>query len=325
MVETTRLAPSPTGALHLGNARTFLINWAMARQRGWRIVLRIEDLDTPRTKPGADQQAIDDLCWLGIDWDQGPHYQADDLSPYAAALGRLHDQGLIYPCVCTRKDIEQAASAPHANKHEQHYPGTCRPRCWGGAGDAPPADAAPLDDPCPDRPAAWRVFVPDESIVFDDGLLGRQVVDVQGKIGDFVVVSKARLPAYQLAVCIDDQRQAVTHIVRGKDLVRSAGRQRYLYSVLGLAPLPQYWHLPLVLGPDGRRLAKRHGDTRVSWYREQAVSAERIIGLMGHWCGLIDEPRPMGGAEFVDRFDLAALPKTDITFTAKDHAWLVNG
>ena len=124
----TRLAPSPTGALHLGNARTFLANWALARRRGWRIVLRIEDLDTPRVKVGAADEAIADLRWLGLDWDDGPVFQMHDLSPYEAALEALRRRGLVYPCVCTRRDIEAAQSAPHGDEHELRYPGTCRPK-----------------------------------------------------------------------------------------------------------------------------------------------------------------------------------------------------
>lgn len=316
----TRLAPSPTGALHLGNARTFLINWAIARQRGWRIVLRIEDLDGPRVKQGADRQAIDDLAWLGLDWDTEPLVQRADLSSYHDALKALQDGRLVYRCSCTRKDIRDAQSAPHEDDHELRYPGTCRPALDAGGrlleGDSSvPTSAA--------KPAALRVVVPDGPIEFDDEVHGPQRVDVQRQVGDFVVASKAGLPAYQLAVVVDDARQGVTDVVRGDDLLRSTGRQLWLYRMLDLPPLPRYWHLPLVHGPDGRRLAKRHGDTRVAWYRDQGVAPERVVGLLGLWSGAGPRREPISAAEFRERFDLARLPRDAVTFSPEDHAWLL--
>ncbi len=308
----TRLAPSPTGALHLGNARTFLINWAMARQRRWRIVLRIEDLDGPRVKQGADRGAIEDLAWLGIDWDDGPSYQLDDLSPYRAAIERLGEMRRIYPCTCTRKDLRAAGSAPHGDEHELRYPGTCRP----ADAELPKVVAADGKD------AALRVVVPDEAIRFEDGFCGQQVINVQQQVGDFVVATKAGLAAYQLAVVVDDARQGVTAIVRGDDLLRSTARQILLYRLLGLAPLPAYWHLPLVLGPDGRRLAKRHGDTRLASFREAGVAAERVIGLIACWCGAAETCRPMDAATFREQFDITRLPRQPITFTDDDRQWL---
>ncbi len=308
----TRLAPSPTGALHLGNARTFLINWALARQSGWRIVLRIEDLDTPRVKPGAAQQAIDDLDWLGIDWDAGPTYQLEDLSPYRAALETLRRRGLTYPCICTRSEIAAAQSAPHGDEHELRYPGTCRP------GDEPP----PIHGYDDSRPTATRLKVPDEPIAFDDALARRQPVNVQREGGDFIVATKADLPAYQLAVVIDDARQGVTDVVRGDDLLRSTARQVLLYRLLGLGPPPRYCHLPIVLGQDGRRLAKRHGDTRLDFYREAGVSPERVVGLLAYWCGIIDGREPMSAETFGERFTLEALPRQPVTFTQEDDRWL---
>lgn len=309
----TRLAPSPTGALHLGNARTFLINWAMARQRGWRVVLRIEDLDGPRIKAGAAELTIDLLRWLGLDWDEGPYYQRQDLRRYHAALDRLGRAGLIYPCRCTRAQIADAArSAPHiGDKHELRYPGTCRP----------PAAEPVIFEPELDR-TAWRIRVPERLVAYHDQFAGEQAVNVFKSVGDFVLSTRMGLPAYQLAVVVDDAAQHVTQVVRGDDLVSSAARQIMLYDMLDLHPRPRYAHLPLVYGPDGKRLAKRHGDTRLSAYRKQGVPAERIIGLLGHWCGL--GPRqPMTLSMFLERFDLDRLPREDITFTAEDDQWLM--
>lgn len=314
----TRLAPSPTGALHLGNARSFLINWALAKQNGWRVVLRIEDLDGPRIKDQADTLAIDLLRWLGMDWDDGPYYQANDLAPYHAALSKLMEQGLIYPCTCTRKDIQEAQSAPHDDGHELRYPGTCRPT----------SDEERLTDGgelLKESRQAWRVIVPDEAIGFVDRLHGPQEVDVHGQVGDFIVASKAGLPAYQLAVVIDDARQGVTQVVRGDDLIRSTGRQLLLYRLLGLGPVPAYTHLPLVLGDDGRRLAKRHGDTRLDHYRELGVPAERIIGLIAYWSGVATERVAMDARAFAGGFSLDRLGREPVTFTKEDEAWLLGG
>ena len=307
----TRLAPSPTGALHLGNARTFLINWALARQHGWRVVLRIEDLDTPRVKPWANQQAIDVLSWLGMDWDEGPTYQLADLDRYRRPIASLAASGRIYPCRCTRKDIEAAASAPHADEHEQRYPGTCRP-----AEEEPVHDMSLGDDG-----VAWRIRVPEGSTAFDDAFAGPQSLKVQQLVGDFVVVSKAGMPAYQLAVAVDDAAQGITDVVRGDDLLRSTPRQMLLYESLDLGPPPGYWHVPLVLGPDGRRLAKRHGDTRLISYHDRGVDAKRVIGLLGAWCGL-GPKQPMTARQFVERFDMAQLSHDPVTFTEDDEAWL---
>ena len=318
----TRLAPSPTGALHLGNARSFVLNWAIARAEGMRIVLRIEDLDGPRIRPGADTQAIEDLRWLGLDWDEGPSWQLSDLSPYRDALKRLAGEGAIYPCVCTRKELEQAQSAPHAGEHELRYPGTCRPERVVAA-DYPANENA---DGAGDNVAAtaWRFRVPDVNVTFIDRVAGPQRINVQQQVGDFVVATKMGLPAYQLAVVIDDARAGVTDVVRGDDLLGSAARQTLLYEALGLGTPPTYWHLPLVVGPDGRRLAKRHGDTRLSWYRERGVDARRVVGLIAFWSGLTTERTLLTATELLSRWRIDHLPKDRVTFTQEDHAWLLS-
>ncbi len=313
----TRLAPSPTGALHLGNARTFLINWALARQNGWRIVLRIEDIDTPRTKPGADAEIIAILEWLGLNWDDGPYYQLQNLEPCRNALDTLIGKDLVYPCACTRKDIEQAGSAPHRDDHELRYPGTCR-------------DRHIKIDRHSDQKSAWRLKVPDEDLTFIDEVRGVQTFNVQQQVGDFVVATKAGLPAYQLAVVVDDARQHINHIVRGDDLISSTARQLWLYRMLELEgdpqhhAIPRYWHLPLVCGPDGRRLAKRHGDTRIDQYRRRGVAPERIIGLIAYWSGAVPSRTDMTAKEFVSSFDITKLPMHPITYSATDESRLTN-
>ncbi len=306
---TTRLAPSPTGALHLGNARTFLINWALARQRGWWILLRIEDLDTPRVKPGAAEATIAILRWLGIDWDEGPLIQSADLEPYRAAMEHLAGRAIAYPSELTRSEIEGAASAPQEGSHETPFPASLRPALT----------ARPFNDPV----ANWRFATPAGTVPFSDEFAGPRNPDPSRSVGDFVIWTKRAQPAYQLAVVVDDHRQGVTHIVRGDDLLDSAARQLLLYRALGYAPEPAYTHLPLVRGPDGKRLAKRHGDTRLESYRAAGVPADRVVGLLAAWSGVSDRPRPMPASKFARRFDLARMPRNDVTFTPEDHACLM--
>ncbi|TWU30278.1 tRNA glutamyl-Q(34) synthetase GluQRS [Bythopirellula polymerisocia] len=309
----SRLAPSPTGALHLGNARTFLVNWALARQRGWQIMLRIEDLDGPRVKPGAAEESIEILQWLGLDWDEGPTYQLADLTPYQAALYQLASQGDIYSCTCTRKEIEAASlSAPHGDEHELRYPGTCRP-----------SQPVPLAaEQLLNKGTALRLRVPQGVVKFVDQFAGEQSLDVDESVGDFLVATKLGLPGYQLAVVVDDARQAIDQVVRSDDLLSSTPRQMILYEKLGLGPLPQYTHLPLVVGEDGRRLAKRHGDSRLSYFRELGVPPDRIIGLLAEWCGLSDR-QPMTAKGFLQLFELQCLPFEQVVYTSSDEAWLL--
>lgn len=316
--ETTRLAPSPTGALHLGNARTFLINWAMARKAGWRIVLRIEDLDGHRIKPGAADDIVRTLEWLGMDWDEGPLIQSETPEPHEAAMRALARAGLAYPSDLTRTQIEAAASAPQAERAgevigaESRFPPELRPSGFDEAKEFDPAQS-------------WRFVTPDEETVVEDEFAGARAVRVQRAIGDFVVWTRRGQPAYQLAVVVDDHRQGITRVVRGDDLLDSAARQMMLYRALGIGPIPGYCHLPLVIGPDGRRLAKRHGDTRVNEYRRLGVAPERVIGLVAFWSGVREGRAGMNAAEFREGLSLPRLPRGPITFTAEDDEWLRSG
>jgi glutamyl-tRNA synthetase len=305
--QITRLAPSPTGALHLGNARTFVVNWILARRQGWQVLLRIEDLDGPRVKPESIEQTKHTLRWLGLDWDGPPTIQSHDLEPHAAAMDHLARAGLAYPCELSRTEIAAAASAPHA-------------------GDAAPAAVTRPRPLTPsrfeDRDTNWRFATPDSVVSFDDAFAGPTTLHPAAEAGDFVVWTRRGTPAYQLAVVVDDARQGVTQVVRGDDLLPSAGRQALLYDTLALHPRPTYTHLPLVLGPDGRRLAKRHGDTRLTTYQERGVPVERILGLLAHWT-LVDQPRaPIGLAEFAERLRLDTMPRGSARFTPEDDAWL---
>jgi glutamyl-tRNA synthetase len=305
----SRLAPSPTGALHLGNIRTFLINWALARTEGWTLAMRIEDLDGPRKKSGAEAAMLELLAWLGLDHDGPALRQSDDLSPYVEAMRTLVGAGLAYSCDLTRSQIERAASAPHADDGELRFPIELRPTN---------PERYCFDDP--DR--NYRLRVDAETIEIDDRFAGPSTHRPADEVGDFVLWTRRGVPAYQLAVVVDDARQRISDVVRGDDLLPSAARQLLIYRALG-RPAPTWWHLPLVVGPDGRRLAKRHGDTRVARYREAGIAPQRIIGLMARWCGATTDRVEMSAEEFRSAFDLARLPRTPITFQEDDHAWLL--
>jgi glutamyl-tRNA synthetase len=294
-----RLAPSPTGAQHVGNARTYLIAWLAARRLGGRLLLRIEDIDSPRVKAGAADQACADLRWLGLDWDGAPVVQSRRLALHEAALKQLQARELVYPCTCRRLDIERAASAPHAGQEGPVYPGTCAGRRV--------VDAEALDG----RPFAWRFRVQGQGqtpvFSFEDAFRGPVGLDEAAAGGDFVVWKSDGTPAYQLAVVVDDAAQGVSEVIRGDDLIPSTPRQLGLYQALGLKP-PRFVHVPLVVGPDGRRLAKRHGDTRLAALRAAGVSPDALLGLLAWSCRWIDSIQPIRAADLLPLFRLETIP-----------------
>jgi glutamyl-tRNA synthetase len=259
--------------------------------------LRIEDIDSPRVKPEAAEQACADLRWLGLDWDEGPVFQTGRLELYESALRRLQEQEIVYPCTCSRSDVERAASAPHLEHEGPVYPGTCAGRRA--------ADAASL----PPGPYAWRFRVGTQPRAFVDRFRGPASLNPRELGGDFVVWKSAGTPAYQLAVVVDDADQGVTEVVRGDDLVPSTPRQLLLYDALGLAP-PQFVHVPLVVGPDGRRLAKRHGDTRLAALRAAGVTSQALLGLLAWSCGWLDRIEPVELRELLPAYRLESIPPT---------------
>lgn len=306
----TRIAPSPTGALHLGNARTFLINWALAKQNNWSIVLRIEDLDTPRVKPGVIDQTIETLQWLGLDWDTGPIIQSDDLDTHRQSMEDLTARCLAYPCKLTRTEIQAAASAPNEGEHEQRYDPSLRP--------------TEIPSEFHDDGINWRFLLPDEPVKFDDAFMGTQSINPSQSIGDFVIWTKRQSPSYQLAVVVDDHHQAITQIVRGDDLLDSAARQIQLRNALSYNTPITYTHLPLIRGQDGRRLAKRHGDTRIDHYRSLGTSQHRMLGLLAYWCGITASRTEISLNDFLEGFKLDTLPAHDCVFTHEDDQWLTS-
>jgi glutamyl-tRNA synthetase len=306
-----RLAPSPTGGLHLGHARTFLIVWLAARKSAGRVILRLEDIDTSRVRHEALEGAITDLAWLGLDWDEGPdrggpgapYVQSERMARYHEALDRLKVQDLVYPCTCTRADIERAQSAPHASEEGPSYPGTCAHRSA--------SDAAQLGE----RPFAWRFRVPAGEVSWNDLILGAVALDPARQGGDFVVGRSTRAPAYQLAVVCDDAAMGITQVIRASDLVSSTPRQLILYQVLGL-PAPHFGHVGLVVGPDGRRLAKRDQSIKLATLRAAGLDPHRLVGWLARSLGLSEEIVPSNPAHWINRFEIAALTadNCDVTF-----------
>ncbi len=309
-----RLAPSPTGAQHLGNARTFLIAWLLCRRAGGRLLLRIEDLETPRIKSWAMQQAMDDLKWLGLDWDletdtvgktQELIVQSQRIARYAEILQMLIDCEAVYPCTCTRSEIDSMAAAPHELSIDGPvYPGTCSHR-----------DAAYAEELIRHGIAfAWRFRMPNRRLQFTDVLRGQQSLDApDSKLGDFVVARMNGAFAYQLAVVIDDHDVQVTQVVRGDDLVLSTYRQLAIYQLLEWE-VPTFCHLPLVVGTDGRRLAKRHGDTRLATLRDAGIAPEAIVGYLAFQSGIIDEYAPCTPRDLLKFDAIEKLPRTALVF-----------
>ena len=306
-----RLAPSPTGALHLGNARTFMVAWLRARQAGGKLILRTEDLDHPKHKAGAAAQAIGDLRWLGFDWDE-EYVQSSRTELYAAAIRKLCEKGLAYPCVCSRRDVEAVQSAPH-DGDQLHYPGTCRDRfaSWKDALahlNPNPHDGGPLRLPC------WRFRVADGSVVsFGDVFAGRYSMDVGARLGDFPLARDENGAGYALAVVVDDADMGVTEVVRGDDLLPATPQQILLYRALGLQP-PDFFHVPLVVGADGRRLAKRHGDTRIAAFRESGMRPEEIVGYLAGSLGIVRDKKPVSLHSLIGIFDPALMPREPLVF-----------
>ena len=275
-----RLAPSPTGLLHLGHARTFWVAAERARHHRGTLILRNEDLDPQRCRPEFVQPMIEDLRWLGISWTEGPdcggpfgpYTQSERQIHYLEAWQQLRERGLIYPCTCSRKDVAQSATAPNDGDDEPLYSGKCRPG---------PRSDSPLGCPAEAKrggPAGvnWRFRVPDdEGICFEDLRLGRQRM-VSGKdFGDFIVWRKDDVPAYQLAVVVEDAAMRITEVVRGVDLVKSTARQILLYRALGL-PIPDYYHCELVRDEHGVRLAKRHDALSIRKLRESGWTRQQV-------------------------------------------------
>ncbi len=280
-----------------------LLAWLAARSRGGRVILRMEDIDTVRARPAFAGQMQRDLEWLGLDWDEGPHFQSHHLDRYEAAMEDLRRRGLVYPCYCTRKELRGLASAPHAGEVGPVYPGTCAGL---SSGDCAAREAQ-------GRRPAWRLRCSDEPATFVDARRGEQRI-APASLGDVALRRSDGVWAYQLAVTVDDAAMGVTQVVRGEDLLDSTPWQVFLLGLLG-APAPQYLHVPLLVDASGERLAKRHGSVELAALREAGVRPAAVIGWLGARAGLLDTPIPMpcAAGELIPRFTPAALPSGPVS------------
>ncbi len=302
---TGRFAPSPSGRIHLGNILCALLVWLSARQQDGRVVLRIEDLDTARCPRRYAEQMERDLIWLGLDWDEGPgadggngpYEQSLRTALYQSALERLEGMGLVYPCFCTRAELH-AASAPHREDGQVLYAGTCRNLT---------AEEAALRSRT--RPPALRLRVPDEVWGFTDGHMGRYQENLASDCGDFLLRRSDGMFAYQLAVVVDDAAMGVTEVVRGADLLDSTPRQLYLYRLLGLTP-PKFYHFPLLLTAQGRRLSKRDADAGLGAL--ESASPEEILGKLAYLAGFNPSASPKTARQLLMDFDWDKVPRKDI-------------
>jgi glutamyl-tRNA synthetase len=301
-----RFAPSPTGPLHLGNARTALLAWLAARGAGSSFVMRLEDLDGPRVRAGLETQILEELAWLGLDWDEGPdlggplgpYRQSERYDRYGAALARLRRAGLVYPCFCSRAEIAAASQAPHgAGDEGPRYPGTCRE-----------LSSREVEARSARRPPAWRLRVSEAPVTFEDELHGRCSFMVAAEVGDFVVARADGVPAYQLAVVVDDAAMEIEQVVRGDDLLSSTARQVLLYQALDLAA-PRFAHVPLVVGEDGARLAKRHGALSLGELRARGAEPRVVVGLLAALSGLAPSSAPAHPRELLPVFSLERVPR----------------
>lgn len=294
-----RIAPSPSGEMHLGNAFSALLAWAFARSAGGAFVVRLENLDERCQNPALAQGVLDDLRWLGIDWDDDPLVQTERLHAYEKALERIGEKVELYPCFCSRADLH-AASAPHASDGTPLYAGTCYR-----------LDAAERDARAATHRHALRLHVPGEKVSFVDEIQGSYEQDLASECGDFVVRRSDGVFAYQLVCVVDDIAQSVTQVVRGSDLLSSTPRQILLYELLD-ASVPSFAHHPLLLAHDGRRLSKRDGDSTIAGMRERGITPQAIVGYLAHLAGQVEAGEYLSAAELPDVFDAAKIPREDM-------------
>ena len=292
-----RLAPTPSGRMHLGNALSALLCWLSARSQGGTLILRIENLDLLRTSEEYTRAIMEDLHWLGIDWDEGPVFQSERSPFYEACLEKLGAKNLLYPCFCSRAELH-AANAPHESDGQYVYGGRCRAM-------------SEAQRHAQNRPGAVRVRVPNENISFTDGCQGPCTQNLAKECGDFILRRSDGVFAYQLAAPADDGEMGVTEVVRGRDLLSSAPRQIWLMKQLGYIP-PRFCHLPMLLAPDGRRLSKRDADLDLAALRGRGKRPEEIVGLLAYLCGLQPAPQALPATDLLPTFNWAQVRKEDI-------------
>lgn len=288
-----RFAPSPTGILHMGNLRTALASWLSARAGGGRWIIRMEDVDGPRCRRDLGEAQLRDLAALGLESDAPVLWQSGRGDAYREALAALHAAGCLYPCACTRRDLQLLASAPHAEEGLRPYPGRCRDRAWEGF------------------QAALRLRLPEGLVTWEDRLLGPQTDDPATRTGDPLLFRRDGCFAYHLAVVVDDGAQGVTEVVRGADLRSVTATQIHLQEALGL-PRPAYAHLGLVRAPDGSRLGKRGGGLGVEALAARGVAGPELLGWLGWSLGCLARPEPCRAEDLIASFAWNQLPVGEV-------------
>ena len=303
---TGRYAPSPTGSLHLGNLRTAVAAWASARARGGRFLLRIEDLDRGRCRPGFEARQLADLTELGMTWDEAPRRQSERDKVYANMLETLVYLRLAYPCFCSRKEIAETLSAPHGPSANA-YPGTCRTITHA---DAEARLAA-------GERHSWRLRVDQAPPMFFDGFCGECAFDLTRDGGDFVLRRADGFFSYQLACAVDDAMSGVDEVVRGDDLLDSGARQAYLLACLGL-PVPRYFHIPLLHGEDGRRLAKRIGSEDLQGFLGRGYDVPAVVGYLAHTLGQAAPGERLTLEQIAARWEPSRIPREAAVYRESD-------
>lgn len=318
MARRGRFAPTPSGQLHIGNAFTALCAWLQIRQAAGQFIVRIEDIDKQRSRPELAAQQLDDLRWLGLDWDEGPdtggpyapYEQRHREEQYEAALARLKQDGQVYPCYCSRADLAQIASAPHGLAAEGGaYPGLCRH-----------LSVEEREARAVVKSPSLRFIMPGGAARFTDAIAGLQVYDSEA-LGDFVVKRADGMFSYQLAVVVDDHAMGMTDVLRGCDLLDSTPRQLALYAALGCPP-PQFAHVPLLGDAAGRRFSKRDKSLTLAALRSEGVAPERLVGLLAHLAGWLDKPEPIAAASLRSLFHTQLLNKRSLPVSAAQLQWL---
>jgi len=304
--QITRFAPSPTGSLHLGNACSFVLNWLLAKYYDWEIICRIEDLCGPRKNSEHTTHTLEVMDWLGLKWHGEAIIQSDNISHAADAMKTLISLNKVYHCNLSRTEINSSLIAPERNEHPSF--------------SIRPDDCLTHNSSATLEGTNWRFMTDCHAMIVTDNICGKVKIAPEH---DFVIWTRDGLPAYQLAVVADDYKQGVTQVVRANDLLPSSAWQEQIYTALGWK-IPQWWHTPLIIGPDRRKLAKRHGDTKINTFRSEGVSAERIIGLIAFWCGYTERRKAVTLLDFLSFFEPEALNKDSIVCTEKDIKWLTD-
>jgi len=305
MTVRTRFAPSPTGMLHIGGARTALFSWLYARHHGGQFILRIEDTDKERSTDEATQVILDGLTWLGLDWDEEPVFQATRQAEHIRAVEQLIEKGHAYRCYCSREELDGMREAQRAAGKKPMYDGRCRQR----------------SHQPDDKPYVIRFRSPDEGETIVNDLVLGPVSFPNAELDDLILLRSDGTPTYNLAVVIDDAAMGITHVVRGSDHLNNTPRQIQLYQALGL-PMPQFAHIPLIHGPDGAKMSKRHGSVAITEYREQGYLPDAVNNYLARLGWSHGDDEVFSRAQMIELFDLAQVGKAAARFDQQKLDWL---